>query len=385
MSWGLDEQGLELVAKAEEIASKRIAPIAAEIDRSKEFPIENIKELGRAGLMGLVIPKEYGGAGVSYRTYAAVIEAIARVDGSHGIILASHISLCSNHIRIAGSEEQRQRWLPKLTTAEHLGAWGLTEPGSGSDAGAARTTATREGDFWVINGEKRFITQGRYGDIAVVLAVTDKTRGSRGLTAFVAERGDKGFSAGRTEDKLGLRASDTSEMIFEDCALPLDRQLGDLNAGFIDTMKVLDGGRISIGALGLGLGQGAMDAAVEYLRANPRVEPDDPFPDQSRRFLLADIAADLHAARMLIRHAADVKDSGRPVTFEGACAKLYASEAGMRACTKAFQVIGLEATRVGHPVERAFRDVKLCEIGEGTSEVQRLVISREVLKGNVSF
>src|SRR5271167_3819884 len=348
-------------------------------DEAGEFPLATVKELGNLGLLGMVFSTEYGGAGMGYVDYITAIEELSRVDGSVGITVAAHTSLCSNHIFIAGNEEQKHKYIPKLATGEFLGAWGLTEPGSGSDAGGARCAAVRRGKKWVLNGTKTFITNGHYADVAVVVAVTDRTAHTHGLSAFVVEKGTKGFRAGKKENKLGLRASDTSELIFEDCEIPEESLLGKLGEGFIDSMRVLDGGRISIAALSLGIGRGALDATLKYVKER-RQFGKAIAEFQGIQWKLADMATELDAARLLTQRAAVLKDAGRKVTRESAMAKLMASEVAVRICNDAVQLFGGYGFIKDYPAEKFYRDVKLCTIGEGTSEIQRMVIAREILK-----
>jgi len=338
-----------------------------------------VKQLGQMGLLGVIFPVEYGGAGLGYVDYVLAIEELSAVDGSVGIIVAAHNSLCTNHIFLAGNEEQRRKYVPRLASGEWLGAWGLTEPGSGSDAGAARTTAVRKGDGWVLNGNKTFITNGHYAEVAVVIAVTEREQGTHGLSAFVVEKGTPGFRPGRKENKLGLRASDTSELIFEDCEIPEENLLGKLGEGFVDSMRVLDGGRISIAALSLGIGRGALDASVKYVKER-RQFGKAIAEFQGIQWKLADMATELDAARLLTQRAAVLKDAGQRVTRESSMAKLYASEVAVRICDEAVQLHGGYGFIKDYPAEKFYRDVKLCTIGEGTSEIQRMVIAREILK-----
>jgi len=350
-----------------------------EWDEKSEFPLATIKELGKMGLMGVAFPAEYGGAGLGYVEYVVAIEELSRVDGSIGIIVAAHNSLCSNHIYIAGNEEQKRKYLPKLASGEFLGAWGLTEPGSGSDAGSARMTAVRKGKNWVLNGTKTFITNGHYADVAVIIAVTDRTTGTHGLSAFLVEKGTKGFRPGKKENKLGLRASDTAELIFEDCVIPSDNLVGKEGDGFIDAMRVLDGGRISIAALSLGIAQGAFEAALKY--SKERKQFGRPICDfQAIQWKLTDMATEIDAARLLTLRAASMKDAGMKTTQESSMAKLYASEVAVRCANEGVQIHGGYGFIKDYPAEKYYRDVKLCTIGEGTSEIQRLVIARQLLK-----
>ncbi len=377
MDFQLTDEQLQLQSMVRDFAAREIAPHVMEWDEASRFPLETVKELGRLGLMGCIFPDEYGGSGYGYIEYVLAIEELSRVDGSVGIILAAHTSLCSNHIFIAGSEEQKQRYVPQLARGEHIGAWALTEPGSGSDAGGARCTATRKGDRWVLNGTKTFITNGAYADVCVVVAVTDRKSGTRGLSAFVVERGTKGFRAGKKENKLGLRASDTSELIFEECEIPAENLLGKEGEGFVDAMRVLDGGRISIAALGLGMATGAYQCALRY--SGERKQFGKAIGEfQAVQWKLADMATEIDAARLLTMRAAWLKDNHRKTTLESSMAKLYTSEVAVRAANEAVQIHGGYGFIKDYPAEKFYRDVKLCTIGEGTSEIQRLVIAREL-------
>jgi alkylation response protein AidB-like acyl-CoA dehydrogenase len=350
-----------------------------EWDEASQFPLETVKELGRLGLMGMIFPSEYDGAGMGYVEYATAIEELARVDGSVGIIVAAHTSLCANHIFIAGTEEQRRRYIPKLATGAFIGAWGLTEPGSGSDAGSARMSAMRKGECWVLNGTKTFCTNGHYADVVVVIAVTDKSARTHGLSAFIVEKGTRGFRPGKKENKLGLRASDTAELIFEDCVIPGCNLLGQEDNGFIDAMRVLDGGRISIAALGLGMAQGAFEAALKY--SKQRKQFGKAIAEfQAIQWKLADMATEINAARLLTLRAASLKDAGCKTTLESSMAKLYAGEVAVRCANECVQIHGGYGFVKDYPAEKFYRDVKLCTIGEGTSEIQRMVIARQLLK-----
>ena len=373
-----DEQQ-DLRKTVREFAEKEIAQHVMEWDEASKFPLETIKELGRLGLLGTIFPTDYSGAGMGYIEYVIAIEELSRVDGSVGIIVAAHTSLCSNHIFIAGNEAQKRKYIPKLATGEFIGAWGLTEPGSGSDAGGARCSAVRKGDKWVLNGTKTFITNGSYADVMVVIAVTDKTAHTHGLSAFVVEKGTKGFRPGKKENKLGLRASDTSEMIFEDCEIPAENLLGGEGQGFIDAMRVLDGGRISIAALGLGMAQGAYESALKYSKQRKQFgKAISEF--QAIQWKLADLATEIDAARLLTNRAAWMKDNHMKTTLESSMAKLYTSEIAVKAANEAVQIHGGYGFIKDYPAEKFYRDVKLCTIGEGTSEIQRLVIARQILK-----
>ena len=378
--FGLTAEQEQLRKEVRAFAEREIAPHVNEWDEKSEFPHEVVKKLGGMGLMGVIFPEELGGAGMGYVEYVLAVEELSRVDGSVGIIVASHNSLCTNHIMLAGNDEQRRRWVKKLASGEWLGAWGLTEPGSGSDAGGMRTTAVRRGNGWVLNGSKTFITNGSYANCALVLAVTDKEKGtSGGISGFVVERGTKGFRSGKKENKLGLRASDTAELIFEDCEIPAENLVGKEGEGFKDAMRVLDGGRISIAALSLGMARGALDAAVSY--AQERRQFGKAISEfQAIQFKFADMATELDAAWLLTMRAAHMKDAGQRVTKESAMAKLYASEAACRICDAGVQIHGGYGFIKDYPAEKFYRDAKLCTIGEGTSEIQRLVIAREILQ-----
>jgi alkylation response protein AidB-like acyl-CoA dehydrogenase len=377
-SFALSEEQEQLRKEIREFAAREIAPNVMRWDEASEFPHEVVRKLGEMGLMGVIFPVELGGAGLGYVDYALAVEELSAVDGSIGIIVASHNSLCSNHIFVAGNEAQRRKYIPLLASGKWLGAWGLTEPGSGSDAGSARTSAVRKGDRWVLNGNKTFITNGHYADVSVIIAVTDKSKGTRGLSAFVVEKGTPGFRAGKKENKLGLRASDTSELIFEDCEIPGENLLGEEGEGFIDSMRILDGGRISIAALSLGIGRGAFDAARRY--AQQRHQFGKAISEfQGIQWKIADMATQLDAARLLTLRAAVMKDAGHKTTLESSMAKLMASEVAVRVCDEAVQLHGGYGFIKDYPVEKFYRDVKLCTIGEGTSEIQRLIIAREIL------
>ena len=377
-SFALTDEQEQLRKEIRDFAAREIAPHVMRWDEASEFPHEVVRKLGEMGLMGVIFPVELGGAGLGYVDYALAVEELSAVDGSIGIIVASHNSLCSNHIFVAGNEAQKSKYIPLLASGKWLGAWGLTEPGSGSDAGSARTSAVRKGDRWVLNGNKTFITNGHYADISVIIAVTDKSQGTRGLSAFVVEKGTPGFRPGKKENKLGLRASDTSELIFEDCEIPAENLLGKEGEGFIDSMRVLDGGRISIAALSLGIGRGAYDAARGYVKQRHQFgKAISEF--QGIQWKLADMATQLDAARLLTLRAAVMKDAGQKTTLESSMAKLMASEVAVRVCDEAVQLHGGYGFIKDYPVEKFYRDVKLCTIGEGTSEIQRLIIAREIL------
>ncbi len=379
MDFQLNEEQQHLKKSVREFAEREIAPNVMKWDEESHFPMETVKEIGKLGLMGSIFPTEYGGAGMGYVEYVTIIDELSRVDGSIGIIVAAHTSLCSNHIWIAGNEEQKRKYIPKLATGEFIGCWGLTEPGSGSDAGGARMNAVRKGDEWVLNGTKTFITNGHYANIAVVIAVTDKSKGTKGMTAFLVDKGTKGFRPGKKENKLGLRASDTSELIFEDCVVPASAMCGQEGQGFVDAMKVLDGGRISIAALGLGMAQGAYESALKYSKSRKQFgQAISEF--QGIQWKLADMATEIDAARLLTMRAASMKDAGLKTTQESAMAKLYSSEVAVRCANESVQIHGGYGFIKDYPAEKFYRDVKLCTIGEGTSEIQRLVIARNLLK-----
>jgi alkylation response protein AidB-like acyl-CoA dehydrogenase len=379
LDFQLTEEQLQLKRSLREFAEREILPNVMKWDESGSFPLQVIKDLGKMGAMGIIFPPEYGGAGLGYVEYVIAIEELSRVDGSVGITVAAHNSLCSNHIYVAGTEHQRSKYLPKLATGEFIGAWGLTEPGAGSDAGGARMTATRKKDGWVLNGTKTFITNGSYADVVVAIAVTDRTAHTHGLSAFVVEKGTRGFRPGKKENKLGLRASDTAELIFEDCWVSDEALLGKEGDGFIDAMRVLDGGRISIAALGLGMAQGAYDAALKY--SKERKQFGKLISDfQAIQWKLADMATEVDAARLLTMRAASMKDAGMKTTLESSMAKLFAGEVAVKCANECVQIHGGYGFIKDYPAEKFYRDVKLCTIGEGTSEIQRLVIARQILK-----
>lgn len=379
MDFELTREQKEIRALAREFAVGEIGPVATQYDEAHEFPHGIVRKMGELGFLGVIFPQEYGGAGLDYVSYALVVEEISRVDGSMGITVAAHNSLCSNHIFLFGTEAQKQKYLVSLAQGEVLGAWGLTESGSGSDAAGLKTAATRENGHWILNGTKAFITNGSVAGTYVVMAVTDRARGSKGISAFILERGTPGFRPGGRYKKLGLHASDTAELILDNARVPEGSLLGELHHGFIDTLKVLDGGRISIAAMAVGLAQGALDASLKYMKErNAFGQPIAQF--QGLQGMVAELATEVEAARLLTLRAAYLKDRGRRVTKEASMAKLYASEVGMKVATKAVQLHGGAGYITEFPVERHFRDVKLCEIGEGTSEIQRLIIAREILQ-----
>ncbi len=367
-----------IVQSVRDIAERHIRPNSREWDETQYFPADLFRLLGEQGLMGMLVPVEYGGAGLGYREYVAAIVELSRVDGSIGLSMAAHNSLCTNHILMFGNEEQKQTYLPRLATGEWIGAWGLTEPNTGSDAGNMRTVAIRDGDDWVLNGAKNFITHGKSGNVAVVVARTGEPNTSRNATAFVVERGTPGFTGGRKEDKLGMRASETAEMLFQDCRISDSQRLGEVGEGFVQSLKILDGGRISIAALSLGIAQGAYDAALAY--AQEREQFGQAIARfQGISFKLADMATEIEASKLLTYQAADLKDAGKPVTKESAMAKLFASETAVRVANEGVQIFGGYGYTKDFPAERFYRDAKLCTIGEGTSEIQKLVISRQIL------
>ena len=379
MDFQLNEEQLHLKKSVREFAEREIAPNVSKWDEASEDPLATVKELGKLGLLGIIFPPEYGGAGMGYVEYVTAIAELSRVDGSVGIIVAAHTSLCSNHIYVAGNETQKKKYVPKLATGEFIGAWGLTEPSSGSDAGSARMTATRAKAGWVLNGTKTFITNGHYADVAVVLAVTDRAAHTHGLSAFIVEKGTKGFRAGKKENKLGLRASDTAELIFEDCFVPAENLVGGEGNGFRDSMRILDGGRISIAALSLGMAEGAFAAALKYSKERQQFgKAISEF--QAIQWKLADMATEIEAAKLLTLRAAAMKDAGMKTTLESSMAKLYASEVAVRCANEGVQIHGGYGFIKDYPAEKFYRDVKLCTIGEGTSEIQRLVIARQLLK-----
>jgi alkylation response protein AidB-like acyl-CoA dehydrogenase len=379
LDFQLNEEQLHLKKTVREFAEREISPNVMKWDEASEFPLATIKELGKLGLLGIIFPPEYGGAGMGYVEYVTAVAELSRVDGSVGIIVAAHTSLCSNHIYVAGNEAQKKKYVSKLATGEYIGAWGLTEPSAGSDAGSARMTATRAKGGWVLNGSKTFITNGHYADVVVALAVTDRAARTHGLSAFVVEKNTKGFRPGKKENKLGLRASDTAELIFEDCFVPAENLLGGEGNGFRDAMRILDGGRISIAALSLGMAEGAFDAALKYSKERKQFgQAISEF--QAIQWKLADMATEIEAAKLLTLRAAAMKDAGMKTTLESSMAKLYASEVAVKCANEGVQIHGGYGFIKDYPAEKFYRDVKLCTIGEGTSEIQRLVIARQLLK-----
>lgn len=360
-------------------AQREILPHVREWDERQEFPREIFNKMGELGLMGMLVPEQYNGSGLGYFEYVAAIVELAKVDPSVALSMAAHNSLCTGHIAMFGNEAQKQKYLTRLATGEFVGAWGLTEPNTGSDAGNMKTTAVRDGDYWVINGAKNFITNGKTGDVATVIVRTGEPGDSHGMTAFIIEKGTPGFSAGRKEDKLGMRASETVELIFENCRVHHSQVLGEVGEGFIQSLKILDGGRISIAALSLGIAEGAYQAALQY--SKERHQFNQPISNfQAIAFKLADMATEIEAARLLIYRASDMKNKGQKVTKESSMAKYYASEIACKVANEAVQIFGGYGFTKDFPVEKFYRDVKLCTIGEGTSEIQKLVISRNILK-----
>jgi alkylation response protein AidB-like acyl-CoA dehydrogenase len=380
MNFQQSELTQQAAQTAKDFAQQYIKPHVMEWDETQEFPLHIFKEMGKLGLMGVFVPEQYGGSGMGYFEYSAVIQEVAKVCGSIGLSLAAHNSLCTGHILNFGNEEQKQKYLPKLASLEYLGAWGLTEANTGSDAGNMKTTAVKDGNDWILNGTKNWITHGKTGDIVVVVCRTGEPRAKDNATAFVVERGTPGFSGGKKENKLGMRASETAEMIFDNCRIPDANRLGEVGAGFKQSMKVLDGGRISIAALGLGIAKGAYEASVQY--SKERYQFDQPIANfQGISFKLADMATEIAAAELLINTACDLKMRGLPMTKEAAMAKYYASEVAVKVSTDAVQIFGGYGYTKDFPVEKFYRDSKLCTIGEGTSEIQKIVIAREALKG----
>jgi alkylation response protein AidB-like acyl-CoA dehydrogenase len=378
MEFDLTEEQQQVRMSVREFAEGEIAPHVLEWDETQHFPVELMPKLAELGLMGVLFPEEYGGAGMGYVEYATIIEELSRVDGSVGISVAAHNSLCSNHIYQFGTEEQKQKYLVPLARGERLGAWGLTEPGAGSDASGTRSTAVRQDGDWVVNGSKNFITHAIHADTCVAVAVTDKSKRSKGITAFIFEKGMKGFAPSKKENKLGLRASETASVIFEDCLVPDENRLGEEGMGFIQAMQILDGGRISIAALAVGIAQGAYESAIRY--AKEREQFGRPISEfQAIQFKLADMATQIEAARLLMYRAAYLKDQGKKTTKESSMAKLYASEMSVRVCEEAIQIHGGYGYTKDYPPEKYWRDSKLCTIGEGTSEIQRIIIAKQLL------
>ncbi|MCR9249675.1 MAG: acyl-CoA dehydrogenase family protein [bacterium] len=362
-----------------DFGAKEIEPYKMQWDEDQTFPIDLFKKFGELGIMGVLVPQEYGGSGFGYHEYVTAIIEVAKIDGAIGLSVAAHNSLCTGHILQFANESQKQKWLPKLATAEWIGAWGLTEPNTGSDAGNMKTTAVKDGDYYVLNGAKNFITHGKSSDMAVVIARTGEVGDSHGMTAFAIEKGTPGFSAGRKENKLGMRASETTELIFEDCRVHKDNILGEVGEGFVQSLKVLDGGRISIAALSCGIAEGALNAAIQYSKERHQFnKPISSF--QGISFKLAEMATKVHGAKLMTFDAADRKNKGLSVNTEGAMAKLYASEIAVEVANDGVQIFGGYGYTKEYPAEKYYRDAKLCTIGEGTSEIQKLVISRSILK-----
>ncbi|RYJ42141.1 acyl-CoA dehydrogenase family protein [Flavobacterium beibuense] len=379
MNFEYSETQKMIADSIKDFADQHIRPNIMEWDEKQHFPVDLFKKLGEMGYMGVLVPEEYGGTGLGYHEYITVVEEISKVDPSIGLSVAAHNSLCTNHILTFGNEEQKKRWIPKLATAVHIGAWGLTEHNTGSDAGGMNTTAVKDGDHWVVNGAKNFITHAKSGDIAVVIVRTGEKGDSKGMTAFVFEKGMPGFTSGKKEDKLGMRASETAELIFDNCRVPDANRLGEVGDGFVQAMKVLDGGRISIGALSLGIAKGAYEAALKYSKERYQFgQPISSF--QGIAFKLADMATEIEASELLLHKAAYLKNNNKKMTVAGAMGKMYSSEVCVRVSNEAVQIHGGYGYTKDYPVEKFYRDSKLCTIGEGTTEIQKLVISRNILK-----
>jgi alkylation response protein AidB-like acyl-CoA dehydrogenase len=379
MDFGLNEDQQQIRQTIREFAEAELAPHVSEWDETQHFPVELRPKFAELGIMGVLVPEEYGGAGMGYIEYATIIEELARVDPSIGLAIAGHNSLGAGHIQIAGNETQKQKYLVPLARGEHFAAWGLTEPSSGSDASSMRTTAVRRDGGWVLNGTKNFITNATFAETTVALAITDRTTGSHGISAFIIERGTKGFSVAKKENKLGMRASDTAALVFDDCFVPGANLIGEAGQGFVQAMKVLDGGRISIAALAVGIAQGAFEAALRY--AKERTQFGRPIAEfQAIQFKLADMATQIDAARLLTYRAAALKSQGKTTTRESSMAKLYASEIAVRVAEESVQIHGGYGYIKDYPAEKYWRDSKLCTIGEGTSEIQRTVIARQILR-----
>lgn len=379
MNFENNETQVMIAQAIREFAEREIRPNIMHWDENQIFPVELFKKLGEMGYMGVLVPHHLGGSGLGYHEYITVIEEISKVDSSIGLSVAAHNSLCTNHILTFGDEEQKKRWIPKLASAEWIGAWGLTEHNTGSDAGGMSTTAVKDGDFWVLNGAKNFITHAISGHIAVVIVRTGEKGDSHGMTAFVVEKGTPGFTSGKKENKLGMRASETAELIFDNCRIPDANRLGQVGDGFIQAMKILDGGRISIGALSLGIAKGAYEAALKY--SKERVQFGKSISQfQAIAFKLADMATEIEASELLLHKAAYLKNTHQPVTKLGAMAKMYASEACVKISSEAIQIHGGYGFTKDFPVEKFYRDAKLCTIGEGTTEIQKVVISRKILE-----
>ncbi|MCI4442071.1 MAG: acyl-CoA dehydrogenase family protein [Lentimicrobium sp.] len=380
MNFDYSETQSMIAQSIKDFAEKNIRPFIMEWDESQTFPIALFKKLGEMGFMGVLVPEELGGSGLGYHEYITVIEEISKVDPSIGLSVAAHNSLCTNHILTFGTAAQKKKWIPKLATGEHIGAWGLTEHNTGSDAGGMNTTAVKDGDDWIVNGSKNFITHGISGDIAVVIVRTGQKGDSRGMTAFIFEKGMPGFTSGKKANKLGMRASETAELFFDNCRIPDANRLGEVGEGFIQSMKVLDGGRISIGALSLGIAKGAYEASLKYSKERHQFgKAISEF--QAIAFKLADMATEIEASELLLHKAAFLKNKDRNMTTLGAMSKMYSSEVCVKVSTEAIQIHGGYGYTKDYPVEKFFRDSKLCTIGEGTTEIQKLVISRNILKG----
>jgi alkylation response protein AidB-like acyl-CoA dehydrogenase len=379
MNFDYNETQSLIAQSIRDFAEQNIRPHIMEWDEAQVFPVPLFKKLGEMGFMGILVPQELGGSGLGYHEYITIVEEISKVDPSIGLSVAAHNSLCTNHILTFGNEDQKKKWIPKLASGEHIGAWGLTEHNTGSDAGGMNTTAVRDGDDWIINGSKNFITHAVSGQIAVVVVRTGEKGDSKGITAFVVEKGTPGFSSGKKENKLGMRASETAELIFDNCRVPDANRLGEVGQGFIQSMKILDGGRISIGALALGIAKGAYEASLKYSKERHQFgKAISEF--QGISFKLVDMATEIEAAELLLHKAAFLKEQHRPVTTLGAMGKMYASEMCVRVATDAIQIHGGYGYTKDYPVEKFYRDAKLCTIGEGTTEIQKVVISRNILK-----
>jgi alkylation response protein AidB-like acyl-CoA dehydrogenase len=379
MNFQSSELTQQIANATKDFAQQHIRPHVMEWDESQQFPVATFKELGKLGMMGVLVPEKYGGAGMGYFEYKTIIEEISKVCGSIGLSVAAHNSLCTGHIMTFGNEEQKKTYLPKLASAEWIGAWGLTEPNTGSDAGNMKCTATKDGNEWIINGTKNWITNGKSGDVAVVICRTGEPRTSGNATAFIVEKGTPGFSGGKKENKLGMRASETAEMIFDNCRIPDANRMGGIGEGFRQALKVLDGGRISIACLALGIAKGAYEASIKY--SKERYQFDKPIASfQGVSFKLADMATEIEAADLLTLQACDLKNRNENVTKAAAMAKYYAAEVAVKVANDAVQIFAGYGYTKDFPVEKYYRDAKLCTIGEGTSEIQKIVISREVLR-----
>jgi alkylation response protein AidB-like acyl-CoA dehydrogenase len=379
MDFQFSEEQKMISNSAKDFAEQYIKPHIMKWDESQYFPREILEKAGEMGFMGIFIPEEYGGSGLGYHEYVSIIEEISKVDPSIGLSIAAHNSLCTGHIFYFGNEEQKKKWLPNLASGKHIGAWGLTEHNTGSDAGGMNTTAVKDGDCYLLNGSKNFITHGKSGDVAVVIARTGEKGDSRGMSAFVVERGTTGFSGGKKEDKLGMRASETAELVFDNCRIPKENLIGNEGDGFVQSLKLLDGGRISIGALSLGISKGAYEAALKY--SKERFQFGKPISSfQGISFKLSDMATEISASELLIHKAASMKNKGQKVTVQGAMAKMFSSEVCVKIANEAVQIHGGYGYIKEFPVEKFYRDSKLCTIGEGTTEIQKLVIARNILK-----